>query len=103
MSWWQLEFNLVLQGAISLSLIMIVTWTVAASARRMPHSGPMLLGLGILMVSVIADVTGIAQTTHADFGFRASELGTLFLQLCFAFMIGQHIMASEKSLERANA
>lgn len=55
------------------------------------------------MAAVIADVTGMASVTVADFGFRASELGTLILQLCLAFIIGQHILASEKSLERANA
>ena len=103
LGWWRLDFNLVEQGAICLSLILMVVWTVDAVIRRKPHGIPMLVGFGVLMASVISDVTGLVLATNADFGFRATELGTLILQLCCAFIIGQHILASEKSLERANA
>ncbi len=100
---WRVHSNAVMHSGMSVALLLILFWCLSAVWRREPHGIPLLVGLGMLTLTVLSDIAVTTNVTEAYFGFRQIDLGTLSLLLSLAFVVGQRLFETEKALHQANS
>ena len=100
--WWRVTGIVVWHSSMAVGFALFIYWTVKAVVRRQPHGIPLLIGISVMSVCVVTDITMTTYSTEGHFGFLLSDLGTMLFQLSLAVVAGQRVLAMERALDLAN-
>lgn len=103
LEWWAMESTVLWHALLVVALGLMLVWSVAAAHQQRPHARALLVGLGLLGASLLADMLLPADYFETTFGVRLGEVGVLALLLSLCHVFGARVLGLKSALLQANA
>lgn len=96
--WWRVQSILIWHVSLALALVLLFWWTVAAWRRGDPNASPLVVGLGVMAGTVIADLWLPSFASEVALGLRRGDMGILAFLLSLSFVAARRLVAIRRDL-----